>query len=722
MLGRVSVCCLAIVLAAAQPAAASSYTWGYTYARDRLASAPVAADAPAVPAAGAAAPLPLVVPLPGRSQSTPVVVGGTWYQWTYWDGGRRGALWTGGLGGGAAIPVTLPGEGGPVVPARGAVRLNTPADAAVSPDGRWVAFGVGARLYWWPSGRPDAGNFAQITGPSHVAAESTSPTFVPDPTVPSGWEVCDGNWDGGFACFVVAPADGYAPQPLARYLVTSTTSADGDGYTAITSSAAWGGPGSDLYFGVASLHDPRVMRLDPRSGAVLEMGSAGAVAAPIWAATAVDGPDVYATDVNGSAYLFDGPRGVLLQVYRSPGPAPNIASPAVAGGSLYLLEGGYTSILRLDRLTLRPSGPAAALDGLSGASAPTLVIDGHLPPELFYATRGGGVDIASVTAATSGTLREVAGWPGAPPGGAYNWTAAVVDGRDVLLWSDGAVATARARGATPAAGPPGFAPGTGGLQIYRLVPRLTAWLSPASVSPGGAGTRLYVLAAPGAVVRVAGGPWAPPLSARPDKATPCPAGVATGAGGNFGIFPQDGGPSAGPVSGCGPFSQTVTLLEALAQRAQGRLHPAFAGLAPTAWQSAGAGYAAWRVQVPGPGDVGTFALRVTVSLPDGGSSRVVVWLSSACPVGWGADAAGRCTIALEPAPSPLGTAGVPATRCAPDLAPGAGGMTQQEYALLCGPLPPWLTDPAVVGCYGSWWNWVRRQGSGVGCRPGAAGG
>ena len=582
---------LAFLVFGGLPVSANSYTWGYTFQRDRATVAPVGQDAANVPEPDVNTALPYVVPLPGHSQSGPVIVGGTWYQWTYWDGGQKGALWTGLLDqsngtSSPGTPITLPGQSGPVVMARPTERFNAPSDAAVSPHGKWVAFSAGKELYWWPAGTPSAGAFAQITGPSFTAANSTSPTFVPDSSAPSGWDVCDGNWNGGFACFQVAEGNGMPPMWTSEYLVTMTTLADGDGYTAITSSAAYGGPLRDLYFGVASAYDPRVMALNPRSGAFYAMdgrGSGHRVRAPIWASVALDGNSVYATDVNGSAYLFNATTGDLVHEMISYSPSANIVSPAVSGNYLYLVVSAYGLILRLNRHTLRYANFAPArLNSVTQASALTVVRDQGLPPELFYATVAGGVSIAVPGPAGVGapagqyTIQQIGGWPGAPAGGAYNWTAAVVDGRDVLLWSDGAARAWRPQNAPAAAPPAGFGAVPGGLQIYHLLPRLTALMTPTTLTVRRGTASLDILAAPGSTVTASGQPWGR-LRVRPDTAASraCPGALTAQQGANFGVFPQRGtAPSVGPVGGCGPFSQRGGALATFAQSYGSGRYPA----------------------------------------------------------------------------------------------------------------------------------------------------
>jgi len=713
-----------VLLADSLPASANSYTWGYSFQRQRATDAPVAQDAAGVPELDVNTAKPFVAPLPGHSQSSPVVVGDTWYEWTYWDGGRKGALWTGRLNQAQGTstpgtPVPLPGQAEAILTALPGEHFNDPSDAALSPDGRWVAFGVGGSLYWWPIGHPADGAQAWITGvpTALVSANSTSPTFVPDALSPSGWDVCDGNWNGGFACFQAAQANGVPPMWTIEYLTSWTTPADADGYTAITSSAAYGGPLHDLYFGVASAHDPRVVALNPQTGAFYTMDGGGRVQAPIWASVALDGKDIYATDVDGSAYLFDATTGNLTHELRLYGPTANIVSPAVSGEYLYLVVSGYGTILRLNRHTLRYANFAPArVGGVTQASAITVVDAPGAPTEIFYATTNGGVSIAvpgpagESVAAGQYTIKEIGGWPGAPAGGAYNWTAAVVDGADVLLWSDGATATWEGQDppAPAAAAPRGFGPVTGGIQIYRLRPRLTVLVTPAVARVGGAAASLLILAAPGSVVSATGAAWgALQVRPYPDAATLCADRLTAGAGPNFGVFPQGQTPSIGPPAGCGPLATQAEALTTFANSYAGGRQPAYAGLLPSDWQAAGVGYVAWLARVPLPSMAGGFPITVTATLPDGNRSQERVWLTSTCPVGVAADQAGHCSVDMTPTPNAWSPNPPPgADRCPPSIAPGIGGMTQQEFDLFCKPLEPWLTDQQVIDCYGSWWNWI----------------
>lgn len=721
-------------------AAASSLTWGYDYRRDRATEAPVARDFAGLPpaAAASAAPgAPDVIPLPGASQSTPVVWDGTWYQWTYWDGGRRGALWTGGPAGPAA-PVPLPGEPSATLSAVGGESFGQPADAAISPDGRWVAFGVGKRLYWWPAGTPARGVRVTLVGPGNTDANGSSPTFVPDPAVPSGWAVCDGNWNGAFECYRVTL--GPFRSPLSWYFVTMTSAADGDGYAPITSSAAYDADTGDLYFGVASWHEPRVIRMDPLSGRVDVLG-AGAIRAPVAAAVAVMGGGVYAADSQGDVYRFDAVSNALTAAYTAPAAAAaagDIVSPAASARAVLVPEGDRRDLAVLSPRTLRPLGPWTAVPGLGGSSAVTVATDAGAAPEVFYGLEGGGVGVAALGGGPGGLL-PLAVWPGvATDAGGYDYTAPVVDGTEVLLWSNSAARAWRAAGDPAVALPPpgrGLPPAQGGIQVYRMRPRASAFVTAAVSGPRapqatltvGDPVDLYVLQPPGASAAVA---VTDPSGAR-RAAMPipyqllghgeadCPPGEAPDAA--YGAFPSPGG--VWPPAGCGPLSAAYAALDAYAATATGAPRPAFAGLPPRTWRDASAGYEAWRAVLPTPTLAGAYAVDVTSQAADGGRVDLRLWYAAVCPAGVGADERGGCTVALTrpgcPAGESLAADGVcrfppplcaqgacEGSDCPPGVVPGAFGLTPREYALLCRPQPAWLTDSSVQACYGGWWAWA----------------
>ena len=681
---------LTILVAPAGSGSADSFTWGYGYARRRETAAPLGQVTALPEAARFGMGVPFVVPLPGRSQSSPVVVGGRFWLWTYWHGGRAGALWTGTLKdgqGGTASAVPLPGTRQGVWTALPGERFDMPADAAVSPDGRWVAFAAGGRLYWWPTSDPSAAAVARITGPSPLAAESTSPVFIPvGPAVArSGWEVCDGNWDGGFACFAVSRDRTVAPYPTAGYQVTWTDAADAGGFAPITSSAAYGGPRGDVYFGVASAADPRVVSLNPRTGAYHMLGS-GQVGAPVGAAVAVTGHGVYAADTMGRVYRFSVVSGAMTAKGPSVDGVPTIASPAVGQHAVYALEDGYRRLAVLARGSLRPLAPAAVLAG--AASAVTVVpVGGGAPSQLVYAQEGGGVDLA-VRDSRLGMV-ALGSWPGAPEGRGYRWTAAVVVGQSVLLWSDGAAQAWRGR-AAEARSPAGLV-GRGGLQVYALVPRLSAWVAPGVVTANGAATTLWVLTAVGAQPTATAGGYS--LDLRPGGGgVVCPIWIRQRVGPSYGAFPWGPAGGSGPPGGCGPFSGSLAVLDRLAAAASLRPHPHYSGLTPAQWQGAGVGYEVWRAPVPAGVGAGLLPIDIQARLLGGGAARTVVWLRTACAPGWLPVVDGRCAVV-----GPSGASQVEAG-CASGGIPG----------ILCTSFGPWLTDGRDVGCYGSWWHWVRR--------------
>ncbi len=689
----------------------ASYTWGYDTTRDRVSTAPIGAEAAAVADDQLAGNSPVVVAVPGQSQSTPVVVHGRWYLWTYWDHGLCGTLWTGTVdaatgSASAASPVVLPGEGGPVVYAGPGERLDEPSDASISADGHWVALGVGGRLFWWPAGDPAAGGYGRVQGPDVLAANGTSPTWVADPGTPSGWMVCDGNWDGGLDCFAAQRADGTAPEPLAVY--QTTWSAGGrDPAAPITSSAALGS-GGQIFFGVASASNARVMELALGSGAWKTLGGAAAVEAPVWSAVATRDGSVFASDVEGTLYRFAASSGVLLARVRS-GAGPVIMPPTVTSRVMLLGSPERGAFFWYSWSGAGGSGwlpvPLAA-----GLSTPTVLTDhGQALDELLYAGRDGSVRLDALATAGAPTLRPLAGWaPSRPAGTAF--TAAVADGPLVLLWGDAAIAqwTGQGSGAGRLVGAPGgpWPTAAGGLAVFGLVPRLTAWLVPATVPVRSGQAVLRVLAPTPSRPQAAWvGGGAIPLGPDAGAGPPCP--TAWGAAAALGAFPGTLG--LGLPAGCGPESGGLQSLEQLLAAAAGRAHPDAAGTPPADWITAGARFQAWTGVVPAGGRPGPAALEVETRTADGRATRLEVWVDLVCPAGQVSGTEGSC------APASTGVVG-PAQGCAGAV---AFDLTARERSLLCGVLPSWATDRGVLSCYGSWWGWVRSRGEAMaGCAGG----
>ena len=691
----VALCAIAMLCCAwldAVPTLAASYTWGYGYARTRTTEAPVAADAAAVPGNAAGALRPFVVPLPGRSQSTPVVAGGRWYMWTYWDGGRRGALWTGWIDAATATstpgkPVDLPGQGGPVLRASPGERFDEPSDAAISPDGRWVAFAAGDTLYWWPVGKPRAGGSARITGTGPVAGSGSSPTFVPDPAAPSGWAVCDGNWDGGFACYGAMASDGTAPVELAGY---ESGWAGGRG-APITSSAALG-TGGRLYFGVASSRDPRLVQVDFTTGAWRVLLGPLSIRAPIWSATAVEGGQVFATDVEGNIYRVPAGGGAAQVVVTGAGSL--IEPPTVTPHHVLLVSPSRDALFTYDWAA---EGGTAWVDLGSGGTpgTPTWVGGAGARPEIFVGRSGGGFTASALTWNPQPSLRPLLG-AAAPAPNQSRFSAVVVDGPEVLLWA-GAVSSGTGPGA-PAPQGAGIPASAGGLEVYGLVPRLTAALVPPGVTVGSGQARLEVLAPVGARASVAWQGGATGTLQPALAADPCPAGWMAEAGPNVGAVAGTGGGT--PPGGCGPDSAGASLTAAL-QQAAGNAQPAAEGTSPAQWAAAGARFLGWQAEVPSPTQVGASAVQVTATMPDGRSTTVTVWLAASCPAGETPAAAGQCSAA---AGQPVAAAGA---ACA------TNGMSAAEQALVCGVLAPWLSDGKLAACWSSWWTRVEDRNVGA---------
>ena len=720
---------------------AASYTWGYGYQRTRSTVAPMAADTASIPNVYMQTALPFIVPLPGTSQSTPVIVHNVWYEWTYWDNGQFGALWTGMMNpaAGTSTPgtvVPLPGSHNGVLQALPGEQFDDPSDAAVSPDGKWVAFSAGKYLYWWPAGNPGAAATGLISGPGWISANSTSPTFMADSASPSGWDVCDGNWDGGFACYQVGTS-GIAVPTHGVYQVTQTTMSDGNGYTAITSSAAYGGPLHDLYFGVASAAYPRVVQLDPRTGAV-RVTVPGQIEYPVWAAVALSGTGLYATDVYGGLYGIDLAGNLFtyrMTPRRETSSRVNIMSPTVSGSWVYVGEGGQGEILAVDGA--RRSFPTSVQWSGVGSISAITAVKSNLPrmTELVYAGENGGVFISSdfLNTLTSRSIHVLSEFsavqPGSAPGG-YTFTAAVVDHAEILEWSDGATAgwvagAQGTRGAAHAAAPAGFALNAtnGGIQIYHMAPRLTAFVSNTIPYPG-ARADLFVLGAPGGALGATF--LGKPLALQKDAALgglqrPCASGWRSAAGPNAGWFP--GMTASGPQAGCGPFGRTPGVLTHLASEygadsssAEYRAYPGYAGLLPENWQAAGAMYLAYGIRLPF-GPVGMpKPIRVTEQMPDGAVYRVTVYTRQGCPPNEALHNGGPgheyCYLPRPQAPlawCSVNEACMPPAgdRCPAGVAPGVNDMSVFEFRLLCGPLGSVLVNTKVLWCFGNWYDFMR---------------
>ncbi len=684
-------------LVTAAPAGAASYTWGYGYARTRVTSAPIAQDALAVPGDAVGTLRPFVVPLPGASQSTPVIAGDRWYLWTYWDRGLRGALWSGLVDPATAESspgraLQLPGEPSAVLRAAPGEDFAEPSDAAISPDGAWVAFGAGDRLYWWPTGNPARGGSALIPGPNPVAGDGTSPTFVADAAVPSGWAVCDGDWDGGFSCYAAAPATGTAPLALAGY-----GSAWG-GFPAapITSSAAVGA-GGELYFGVASARSPRVVALDLENASWKILAGPPTVRAPIWAATAVSAGAVFATDVEGTLYQIPIAGGAIRVMPTGAGPL--IEPPTVTARHVLLTSPSRDALFVADR-NGEGSGWLPLGVGPGAPGTPTLAVAAGARAELVF-TRGGGGLAADAISSTWSAIRTLLS---APAAAAVRdpFTAAVVSGSTILVWDNAATTGSTARAAPPAGGQPT----PGGLEVFGLVPRLTAVVSPSSVGVGSGAAVVRVLAPVGATlaVRGPGGPLIPSPEPAPAGTWFCPASWRV-AGVNVGAFPGTGGGT--PPGGCGPESADGAAWTGMLAAAAATLAPAAAGTLPAQWAAAGARFLAWEARVPGPAQVGTNAVTVTARMPDGRTTTLRLWLEGTCGSGRAAGVNGRCTVAGQPLSRPAGGC------------PQGSSVPPAERLLLCGVRSPWLSDARLAGCWAQWW--ARLMGSPGNC-AGKAGG
>ncbi len=689
---------IAMIMTAA-PVQAASYTWGYNYGRTRTTQASIAglAMGNADAAGEQTLSVPYLISMPGRSQSTPVVVGKQWYLMTDWAGGTRGELWTGTL---------LPGGKGSAASevlglnAKGPERFNQPADAAISPDGKWVAFAAGKRLWWWPAGDPAARVVQGIPGPAPIEAVSSSPTFVPDPGVPSGWAVCSGDWDGADYCFGVMTqaelvANGGRDNP--RWYLSTQNSSGAAVFPAspITSSGAYSAATGDIYFGVASNSDPRLVAMNPLTGALDATMGLGSVRAPVWAATAVRGGSVYASDLYGDMYRFDAASGTLLDWTGAANCGQvNIQSPTVTANSVYVIGCGYSRLYGLDRHTLASTWSYSFSSGPSMGSDITAVTqDG--PTQLVFASTIGGIE--EITPPES-----VPTWYTEGPANNNPFGSAVVEGSDVLLWSDGAGSYWRGAGAAASAlqnAFPGTGQDTGTLEIFHVQPQESVFISPTKVVIGQTPTtpiRVYALATPGAVVHISGQSSWP--NAKVTTLSVNPGGAACAAGNNYGIFGL-----------CGPWSTQQNALQAFATK-YGALahynHPAWVGPLPATWASRSAlylqwinsypnvsaankqlvtdavGFDAWEADLAMPQTAGWYAATLVATMPNGSSVEGTAWMNAVCPAGDVESSAGACSV---PPPPPPPSNGICNTTC---YVPGGLARCHNTYSSVPGCLPP----------------------------------
>jgi len=668
----------AILLGAAAPVSADSYTWGYNTARNRTTTAPIAGLA-GTTGAGEMNPGPaFVAPVPGQSQSTPIVVGNQWYQFSYWDSGQAGALWTGQL---------LPG--GRSTSAHGVLTLTAepgesfsqPADAAISPDGKWMAFEAGMRIWWWPTGDPSAKVVQSVSGPGYMSASSVSPTFVPAPSAPSGWAVCAGNWNGSEYCYPVASnaqilqAGGFEPDYV--YLATFGNANQHAAYgtAPITSSASYDPSTGDIYFGVASNSAPRLVAMNPLTGAYYDAGL-GQVRYAIWASTAVRGGNVYASDLYGDLYRFDAASGALLQWTQAGNcGGVNIDSPVVTPGSVYMVGCNYRKAMQFNPTSLAMEWGSPANFGFGQSSDLTAVLGGK-NTQIVYASTIGGVD--DVVPATPPPYL-VPAWDTIGPGGLGYFSSAVVVGRDVLVWNDGAVPFWQQQKAPMAAQPWAEGEGPGGLQIFHINTQMALFFTHRHFIIGQTkDVTAVALVTPGATVTVDGGYWGKGYTFTAAQLQP---GDASCGGGPAGFFPQKG------IQPCGPWSSEIPQLTTFAAKySRKKNHPSYVGPSPV--RLAGVldgGYDAYQLTLPVAGItvpdgnyVGEpgYGIQVTAAAPGAGPVTGTAYTVAACPSSEFADI----------------TAYV--VHCAPDSqdvfvkpTPKPSYKLQVESALICGTTP-----------------------------------
>ena len=507
------------VLPAPPAAASAAYSWGDyggTYARTRVSALPAS-----IPAGAGLYTVPWVVPSPAptaRSQSTPVVVGGTIY-WFAFTSPTEGALYSstfaGGEPGPAATLTTFTASTGP----GGTEEYNSPSDPSISPDGRWLAFAAGYHLYWWRVGDwcaassgpscPSGMRTIPYAPGSPAAFVSSAPTFVADPAPGSGgWAVCSGSGNGGFTCYAVKGAGSFFPSspPYTTAGSPITSSA-----VVVPASAASFGGDPAVCFGIASFARPRIECVDPLGNARRTIGL-GEIRAPVGSALAYAGGDLWATDQYGGAYAFVASSGALVGRNLSAamtGGGLSIAPPTVdlATGQVFTVADGYGTICSLQAaggLAFWPGGAptscfnASQLQGASGQfTAPTATQNGSGCDVVWDATNSGLVGASDLC--STHPPAQIHAAPDAGRSG-HNFSAAVVGvgpgSQYLVMWADQAVAYYQNEcggcvwSNNPYAhivtAPPAGAPG-GGLEVWMLAPPLDAWLvtDPAPAGQGG---------------------------------------------------------------------------------------------------------------------------------------------------------------------------------------------------------------------------------------------
>ncbi|KLU61779.1 hypothetical protein CEB3_c19580 [Peptococcaceae bacterium CEB3] len=219
--------------------------------------------------------------------------------------------------------------------------IQAPEGLSISPDGKWMALGLGNYLFWWP-----LNGMAQVpksslqrakitTVPSAVTA---SPLFTPDSKY-----VMIGDYEGGFVCanvntdialaFNMRQSDQAHGGPNALGACPySGNACSGD---AITSTPSWdpgtpSGSDADAWFGVADINgtgNNRLIMFNPyANGGYGQIDNdnigLGVINGPVWSPVAVDPTtgDVFNTDYTGALYWWNA-AGIKRNIWPPDWPA-----------------------------------------------------------------------------------------------------------------------------------------------------------------------------------------------------------------------------------------------------------------------------------------------------------------------------------------------------------------------------------------------------------------
>lgn len=697
-------------------ACAASLTWGYNYQRTRQADVSVPTS---IPAEGTSPQDPWVVPLPGRSQSTPIGTATTAYFFTHSSTGGVGWLWQIPFQNGIpsqALDITPsgPGTGPAAFIAQPGETFAAPADPSLSPSGTWLAIGVGSRLFWsqhQADGAWGTWHMVRMAGTiGQRSMVSEAPSFVPGANGKSEF-VCEGDWNGGFGCY-----DLESGVPAVLFITSSDRGDRGQ----LTSSPALLPDGQEC-FGVASLSLPRVVCVDPRGGlaAPIRQFGAGTIEGPIDASTVYDAGtgDLLVQDQWSDVYLFDPVSGRLLHesllCHSNRSCAVTVVSPAVGtDGMAVVASDGGSALVALNAETLQriddlhpPTGLTSAVGWGGALSSPTF----QGTSVWVYADSAGVLWMVKPTAVNG--VMGGGRWLLVPPNPSRSraFSAVVLgigpNGNAIALWSDearcawsGSGCGKSGKGVDPHVidPPKGFsdAESPGGLELWQEVPAMLAWATPDPLTTS-APYWVFTLTGPGITsVRVTDGTSV--VAMRPvERGSSLPTTMVHWSGGVV-MLPN------------GSQAMTVASLDAdYASAISG-------GLMDGAYPGVFGAYALWGAgpfvspDRPGPQVVQFAGQQVGDTV-----STLTVTLHVDCPLGeervGAACAAPPCAsdCTAERFTSQISS-------CPISTSPNAG-LTAAEEEVLCGIPKPYLTDGTEVRCDGSVWDRERNTAQSADC-------